>query len=169
MYLSNGQLSDCGIPWQDLITYRVGELDPIKLHEAVIGSGKLSPFAFRIMAANSVTCRLGGLCGGIFIDEKFEYMCKKRLGMRWSNLTHAGVKEMTKAEWEGYIKRSYTGKDLNKEYIVAIPAEAFKDSDMTDLSRKPVIIDGRFYFSSYCVPCCSRTSMTYASADQRLI
>lgn len=27
-------------PRQDLITYRVGDLDPIEIHEAVIGTGK---------------------------------------------------------------------------------------------------------------------------------
>jgi len=91
---------------------------------------------------------LGGLCGGIFIDEKFEAMCKKRLGLRWNNLSQAGIKAMTKGEWEDYIKPSFEGKSDRNEYIVQIPAEAFKEADMTDTSRSPVIKDGRFHFTT---------------------
>lgn len=89
----------------------------------------------------------GGLCGGIFVDEKFESICRRRLGLLWNNLSPTGVKSMTKNEWEDYIKRSYTGKDDDKEYIVDIPAEAFRGSQLTDMSRKPFIKDGRFHFS----------------------
>ncbi|KAG7294155.1 hypothetical protein NEMBOFW57_004223 [Staphylotrichum longicolle] len=128
-------ICDAGGGTVDLITYRVGDLNPIQLHEAVIGSG--------------------GLCGGIFIDEKFEAMCKKRLGTQWNSLSQAGIKEMTKADWEESIKRKYAGQDASKEYIVAIPAEAFKGAPLNNRSK--AIKDGRFYFS------CSDIKATFAT------
>ncbi|KAG5764662.1 hypothetical protein H9Q72_007267 [Fusarium xylarioides] len=51
---------DAGGGTVDLITYKIGLVNPILMDEAVEGSG--------------------GLCGGIFIDEAFEYMIKNRLG-----------------------------------------------------------------------------------------
>ena len=52
-----------------------------------------------------------------------------------------------KTEWEYAIKPSYTPGNADKEYTVAIPAEAFKGSDTTDMSRKPFIKDGRIHFA----------------------
>lgn len=72
-------------------------------------------------------------------------MCKKRLGTQWNSLSQAGIKEMTKADWEESIKRKYAGQDPSKEYIVAIPAEAFKGAPLNNRSK--AIKDGRFYFS----------------------
>ncbi|CAG9936358.1 unnamed protein product [Clonostachys rosea f. rosea IK726] len=122
-------ICDAGGGTVDLISYRVGGLEPIELHEAVLGSG--------------------GLCGGIFIDEAFESICKARLGRQWSNLSQTGVKELMKDQWEYGIKPQFTPEDKNKEYIVAIPAEAFKNgADQNDLERKPVIKNGRIHFTS---------------------
>ncbi|KAL4869441.1 hypothetical protein BDV12DRAFT_208549 [Aspergillus spectabilis] len=121
-------ICDAGGGTVDLISYKVGEKDPIELHDAVLGTG--------------------GLCGGIFIDEAFETICKNRLGRQWSNLSQAGIKEVMKGEWEYYIKPQYTPKDENKEWIVAIPAEAFKGPAINDESRRPFIKNGRIYFAS---------------------
>ncbi len=93
----------------------------------------------------------GSLCGGIFIDEQFEHLCKQRLGRNWNNLSQAGIKTMIKAEWEYAYKPSYTGRDVNREFPVGIPAEALKGSDMNDLKRKPHIKDGRIHFSKYVI------------------
>ncbi|KAL3474643.1 hypothetical protein BJX99DRAFT_231373 [Aspergillus californicus] len=121
-------ICDAGGGTVDLISYKVGEKDPIELHEAVLGTG--------------------GLCGGIFIDEAFETMCKNRLGRQWSNLSQAGIKDVMKGEWEYYIKPQYTPSDESKEWIVAIPAEAFKGPALNDQSRKPFIKNGRIHYAS---------------------
>lgn len=95
---------------------------------------------------------IGGLCGGIFIDEAFEGICKNALGRRWNKLSQTGIKEIMKNEWEYAIKPQYTiTNSKKKEYIVAIPAEAFVESDMNDESKKPIIKEGRIYFTRYAV------------------
>jgi hypothetical protein len=95
---------------------------------------------------------IGGLCGGVFIDEAFETMCKSRLGSLWTNLSQAGIKELMKQEWEYAVKPQFRLGDSAREYIVAVPAEAFKGqgaSALTDLSKRPFIKNGRIHFARY--------------------
>ncbi|MCJ1345236.1 hypothetical protein MMC31_003442 [Peltigera leucophlebia] len=120
-------ICDAGGGTVDLISYEVGNIDPIELHEAVMGTG--------------------GLCGGIFIDEAFESMCKSRLGRRWNKLSQNGIKEIMKDEWEYAIKPQFKlDNSMTKKYIVAVPAEAFEGSDLNDDSRNPIIKAGRIHF-----------------------
>ncbi|KAJ2992964.1 hypothetical protein NUW58_g1993 [Xylaria curta] len=121
-------ICDAGGGTVDLISYRIGDLDPIELHEAVVGTG--------------------GLCGGVFIDEQFERLCKQRLGRNWNNLSQAGIKSMMKNEWEYAYKASYTGRDSNREFPIGIPNEALGSSGLRDLKQKPYIKDGRIHFSN---------------------
>ncbi|OBT67118.1 hypothetical protein VE03_04430 [Pseudogymnoascus sp. 23342-1-I1] len=123
-------ICDAGGGTVDLITYRVGDVEPIQLHEAVVGTG--------------------GLCGGIFVDEAFELMCRERLGRQWSNLSQTGIRDIMKNEWEYAIKPQYKpSKEYNEnDLMVPIPAEAFKGSDLNDESRKPIIKNGRIHFES---------------------
>ncbi|KAI0857724.1 actin-like ATPase domain-containing protein [Xylaria cubensis] len=125
-------ICDAGGGTVDLISYEVGNLDPIQLHEATIGTG--------------------GVCGGIFIDEQFEKICRTRLGTRpWNKLSRAGINTIMKKEWEHGIKPQFSTRDPpSKEYPTLIPPEAFKgsSSDMNDASKKPVIKDGRIHFRS---------------------
>jgi hypothetical protein len=91
---------------------------------------------------------LGGLCGGIFIDEAFEYMIKNRLGRRWDRLSRAGIKELLKGEWELSIKPQFKPTNSSKEYLVSVPAEAFgKEKKLTDTTKEPYIKNGRIHFS----------------------
>ncbi|KAF2500102.1 actin-like ATPase domain-containing protein [Lophium mytilinum] len=121
-------ICDAGGGTVDLISYTIGGVNPIRLEEAVEGTG--------------------GLCGGIFIDEAFERMCKARLGRRWDHLSKAGIKEIMKGEWEHAIKPQFTPRNRKKEYIVRIPAEAFGKSSLDDTSRHPQIKNGRIHFTS---------------------
>ncbi|KAI2465123.1 hsp70 family chaperone [Annulohypoxylon bovei var. microspora] len=111
----------------DLASYMVNDMDLITLHEVVAGTG--------------------GLCGGRFIDEDFKGLCKARLGRQWGKLSQSGVKDIM-AEWEHAIKPLFKANDTRKEYIVNIPAEAFKGVSINDESRKPIIKNGRIYFAS---------------------
>ncbi|KAF7552713.1 hypothetical protein G7Z17_g4127 [Cylindrodendrum hubeiense] len=124
-------ICDAGGGTVDLISYKVESTDPITLQEAVVGSG--------------------GLCGGIFIDQEFQRICKARLGRHWSSLSQTGILEIMKDEWEHGIKRHFRPEDTSKEFVVKIPAEAFKNagaSSMNDSSKKPIIKDGRIHFTS---------------------
>ncbi|MDI1486536.1 MAG: hypothetical protein OHK93_005767 [Ramalina farinacea] len=120
-------ICDAGGGTVDLISYKVGDVDPIVLHEAVIGTG--------------------GLCGGIFIDEAFETMCKNRLGRKWNNLSQNGIRSIMKNEWEYGIKPQFKLDDTIRPYTVAIPAEAFEGSSLNDESTKPYIKSGRIHFA----------------------
>lgn len=93
-----------------------------------------------------IVSKTGGLCGGIFIDEAFESMCKTRLGRKWSLLSEAGKKEILKGEWEFAIKPQFQPGSSRKIYTVGIPAEALRGSSLNDTSREPVIEDGRIKF-----------------------
>lgn len=114
------------------------------MHEAVEGTGKyINPLLLFFL-----NC-IGGLCGGIFIDEAFEHACKSRLGRRWDHLSKAGIKEIIKGEWEHAIKPQFKPQSSKKEYIVSIPAEAFGKNSLDDMSREPFIKKGRIHFSRY--------------------
>lgn len=120
-------------------------MSPLELEEAVIGAGMLWLFIISGTIAN--IRYLGDLCGGIFVDEAFQNMCRKRLGTKWSQLSQAGIKELMRLQWENGIKPQFRPNDTSKEYIVAIPAEAFKNqNEMNDSSKKPIIKNGRIHF-----------------------
>ena len=74
-------------------------------------------------------------------------MCKDRLGHKWNKLSRTGISDIMKSEWEYAIKPQVSLENANKEYIVAIPAEALEGSDLNDRSRKPYIKSGRIHFA----------------------
>ncbi|KAK8078892.1 hypothetical protein PG994_002699 [Apiospora phragmitis] len=117
---------DAGGGTVDLITYKIGSAKPLQLAEAVEGSG--------------------GLCGGTFVDESFERLCKSRLGRKWDRLSKASINEVMKGEWERGIKPQFKPQGGSKKYTVSIPAEAFAGSSSTDTSKEPIIRDGRIHF-----------------------
>ncbi|KAI0857722.1 hypothetical protein F4860DRAFT_339391 [Xylaria cubensis] len=119
-------ICDAGGGTVDLISYKIEATDPIALAEAVEGTG--------------------GLCGGVFIDQRFERMCKLRLGRKWDCLSRASIKKIMKGEWEQGIKPQYAPGNKNKEYVVQIPPEAFTSSSLDDLSREPKIKNGHIHF-----------------------
>jgi hypothetical protein len=91
----------------------------------------------------------GGLCGGIFIDQAFEILCKNRLGSKWKLLSKTGIREIMRNEWEYGIKPQFHPVKVRKEYIVSLPAEAFRDlgpSALNDTSKEPHIKSGRIHF-----------------------
>ncbi|KAM0263306.1 hypothetical protein ACHAPA_008797 [Fusarium lateritium] len=118
---------DAGGGTVDLISYKIGSVNPIQMEEAVEGTG--------------------GLCGGIFIDEDFEIIIKNRLGRRWDKLSKVGSKELLKGEWELSIKPQFKPTSSSKEYLVSIPAEAFQGKGLTDTTKEPHIKNGRIHFN----------------------
>ncbi|KAK8014234.1 hypothetical protein PG990_007530 [Apiospora arundinis] len=123
-------ICDAGGGTADLISYEVTSTKPIALQEAVEGT---------------VT---GGLCGGIFIDHTFERMCKGRLGSKWDRLSKAGIKEIMNT-WEHGIKPQFKSSTTRKEYIIPLPAEAFRgksSGSLDDKTREPYIKNGRIHY-----------------------
>ena len=75
-------------------------------------------------------------------------MVESRLGRRWSKLTRNGIKEIMKNEWEYAVKPQFKlENDDTKNYIVAVPAEAFEGSSLNDDSKRPFIKGGRIHFA----------------------
>ncbi|KAJ5782153.1 hypothetical protein N7457_003927 [Penicillium paradoxum] len=122
-------ICDAGGGTVDLISYKISEINPITLDEAVEGTG--------------------GLCGGIFIDNGFERIVKARLGRRWEQISQNGIKEILRGEWERGIKRAYKPQNAEKEYAISIPAEAFAQTGLDDTSREPHIKKGRIHFKGF--------------------
>ncbi|KAI0112712.1 actin-like ATPase domain-containing protein [Hypoxylon sp. NC0597] len=121
-------ICDAGGGTVDLISYKIERIKPLLLREAAEG--------------------IGGLCGGIFIDEAFERICKNRLGRGWDRLSKVGIRDIMKGEWEHAIKPQFKVSNNKKEYIVSIPAEAFSSKDsQTDTTRQPIIKNGRIHFT----------------------
>jgi hypothetical protein len=55
-----------------------------------------------------------------------------------------------KGEWEKAIKPQFRNPQNNsKEYIVGIPAEAFKKAKLDDTTKEPLIKDGRIHFKRF--------------------
>ncbi|KAH8203365.1 hypothetical protein TruAng_002460 [Truncatella angustata] len=122
-------ICDAGGGTVDLISYEVKDTKPIILQEAVVGTG--------------------GLCGGIFIDQTFEHMCSGRLGSKWKRLSKEGIRDVMRTEWEYGIKPQFKSPKSAKQYIVSLPAEAFRGqgtASFDDTKRKPHIKNGRIYF-----------------------
>jgi hypothetical protein len=94
---------DVGGGTADIISYKIGQTDPLHLREAVEGKGKL--------------------CGAIFVDERFQAMIQDRLSSKWKKLTPASIKNLMHNDWECGIKRSFDG-DASKIWTVQLPPEA---------------------------------------------
>ncbi|KAI1757988.1 hypothetical protein F4782DRAFT_475954 [Xylaria castorea] len=120
-------ICDAGGGTVDLITYKVESIKPTVLQEAVEGTG--------------------GLCGGVFIDQTFEHICKGRLGTKWSRLSKRGVAQIMKDEWEYGIKPQFNPGRAGREHIVSLPSELISGrQDMNDMKHKPYIKNGRIHF-----------------------
>lgn len=84
------------------------------------------------------------------MDEVFENICKDRLSRKWNALSPTGVQTIMRDEWELGIKPQFKMQNIQgKEFIVRVPAEAFRGGDTNDVSRRPYIKNGRIHFSRY--------------------
>jgi hypothetical protein len=95
-----------------------------------------------------INSSLGGLCGGVFIDEAFEEICKSRLGRHWEHFSKASIRDFMKGEWEYAIKPKFSPDYAQEEYIVALPAQAIENRRLDDTTRQPFIKNGRIHFKA---------------------
>ncbi|KAF5654811.1 hsp70 family chaperone [Fusarium sp. NRRL 25303] len=120
---------DAGGGTVDLITYEIESIDPIRMREAVLGQGEL--------------------CGGVFIDEAFERICRERLGPTWKVLSRGGKNEIMKECWEYSIKPQFKTGNPDKVYTVTLPIEMFSNKPkqrFDDTSKEPFIKRGKIQF-----------------------
>lgn len=103
-----------------MISYKIDQVDPISMKEAVEGKGKLLPFKVNIF---SRLTSLGALCGGIFIDQAFIELCKARLGSSWSFLNKSSLRYIVRDDWECGIKPQFRMSGLEKDFTVRFPSE----------------------------------------------
>ena len=78
-------------------------------------------------------------------------MCKGRLGSKWDRLSKAGIKEIMNT-WEHGIKPQFKSPTTRKEYIIPLPAEAFRgksSGSLDDKTREPYIKNGRIHYQGY--------------------
>ncbi|KAI6613465.1 hypothetical protein MCOR14_011598 [Pyricularia oryzae] len=94
---------DAGGGTVDMISYKIDQIDPISMKEAVEGKG--------------------ALCGGIFIDQAFIELCKARLGSSWSSLSKSSLRYIIRDDWECGIKPQFRMSGLEKDFTVRFPSE----------------------------------------------
>ncbi|KAK0654970.1 hypothetical protein B0T16DRAFT_383955 [Cercophora newfieldiana] len=125
---------DAGGGTVDLITYMVESAKPIRIVEAVEGTG--------------------GLCGRIFIDQAFEQICKKRLDPWWDGLSWAVKAKWIQEEWKDSIKHQFKPGYGDMEYSIVLPTEIpdhgnkrkGRKPHSDDCIREPYIKGGRIHF-----------------------
>ncbi|KAI6398031.1 hypothetical protein MCOR07_008314 [Pyricularia oryzae] len=100
---------DAGGGTVDLISYKVEQVNPISMKEAVEGKG--------------------ALCGGIFIDEAFENLCYKQFGLEWVELSKTAARHIIRDDWEFGIKPQFRKNCASKAFTVRVPSEiSFKSA-----------------------------------------
>lgn len=65
---------------RDLISYTIAELNPLRLDECVSSSGLLSTIVRSSDVQLTLTRVRGGLCGSVYLDERFEKYIRRVLG-----------------------------------------------------------------------------------------
>nr|XP_036582566.1 uncharacterized protein CTRU02_07610 [Colletotrichum truncatum]KAF6791270.1 hypothetical protein CTRU02_07610 [Colletotrichum truncatum] len=93
---------DAGGGTVDLITYEIVSKEPFIVREAVQGDG--------------------GLCGGVFLDEAFVKLMKKKVTPEaWNNISELEVRKALNNEWENNIKTAFHGQD--EDFYFSLPTE----------------------------------------------
>ena len=103
---------------QDLISYKITGLDPLRMEECAVGDG--------------------GLCGSVFLDAAFEKHIKIKVGER----TYMKIKEVKRKrmlrDFEQGVKKGYDGG--KKEYtveLVGVEEDLSKDIHDDMIKLKP--------------------------------
>ncbi|KAH8164516.1 hypothetical protein CIB48_g3748 [Xylaria polymorpha] len=94
---------DAGGGTVDVISYKINELQPLRVSECVEGQG--------------------ALCGGTFLDKEFQAILKHAVGdVAWSKMNGSDIRRMMNNEWEHGIKESFNGEP--DSYTVELPSRA---------------------------------------------
>ncbi|TGZ83007.1 hypothetical protein EX30DRAFT_370046 [Ascodesmis nigricans] len=78
---------DLGGATADLISYRITKLGPLRLEEVAVGTG--------------------ALCGGVYLDRRFEDWVKGKVGQKYWDKMGAHARHCLKSYWESCVKREF--------------------------------------------------------------
>lgn len=96
---------------QDLISYEVQQLNPLKIKECAIGDGNTSCPNTTGGGANLCPLLTGGLCGSVFLDVSFQKYIETIVGeAQYYSIKETNRKKMMK-EFEYGIKRTFSEKN----------------------------------------------------------
>ncbi|KAH7218836.1 hypothetical protein DER44DRAFT_835744 [Fusarium oxysporum] len=111
-------ICDAGGGTVDLISYQIESISPFVVKECVKGDG--------------------GLCGGVFLDEQFLKLIKRKLAPgSWDNVTSAEEKKFLNECWEHGIKPQFSNQ--NRDWIVDLPDSCDVASSGRKLKRRKTL------------------------------
>ncbi|KAK2053962.1 actin-like ATPase domain-containing protein [Colletotrichum caudatum] len=111
---------DAGGGTVDLISYEVLSLKPMVVREAIKGDGEL--------------------CGGVFLDEAFVNMVKKRVTPQaWDKVPKNEAANILNGDWEHGIKQQFDGQE--RDWHIKLPPECqSKGTPQRGMKRKRNLI-----------------------------
>ncbi|KAF5235489.1 hypothetical protein FANTH_11713 [Fusarium anthophilum] len=122
-------ICDAGGGTVDLIGYQIESISPFVVKECVEGDG--------------------ALCGGVFLDERFLLLIKRKLEPRsWENVTSAEEKKFLNECWEHGIKPQFSNQ--NRTWLVDLPDSCGVASSSRKLKRRKTLeLSSRDILSAY--------------------
>ena len=123
--------------YQDLISYEIEKLNPLKIKECAIGSGQYIP-AWRAVKANSDLVHLkGGLCGSVFLDVAFAKYIETVIGEKQYNSIKESYRNKMMKEFEFGIKRAFNGHD---DQTYSVDLKGVKDDPKNGIVDETITI-----------------------------
>jgi hypothetical protein len=82
--------------------------------------------------------RLGDLCGGVFLDEEFLKLVKKKTPtLSWASLSRLEEKKFLNDEWEHSIKPQF--ENQMRTWPVYLPDSCNSNSSTSGLKRREIL------------------------------
>ncbi|KAF5982892.1 Hsp70 chaperone protein [Fusarium bulbicola] len=111
-------ICDAGGGTVDLISYQIESISPFVVKECVKGDG--------------------GLCGGVFLDEKFLKLVKRKLTPgSWLSVSSVEEKKFLNEWWEHGIKPQFSNQ--NRDWVVDLPDSCDATSSSGKLKRRKTL------------------------------
>ena len=106
---------------QDVISYRIESISPLRVGECVKGNGKCFERQCRIVLSKADP-QTGGLCGGIFLDEEFLKVLKSKLDKRSTAvLEELRGSAFLNDAWEHSAKTQF--KNQERTWVMGVPSK----------------------------------------------
>ncbi|KAJ5949847.1 hypothetical protein N7454_001431 [Penicillium verhagenii] len=117
---------DAGGGTVDLITYKITQLNPLRMEEVVEGTGN----GLSQTSRDGTLTLAGDTCGSVILDGLFEEFLKQTIGENEYNALDKSAKRIAMQKWQNDIKPLYCGPvdDDGFDYVGdAIPIPGIKD------------------------------------------
>ncbi|KAJ5347015.1 actin-like ATPase domain-containing protein [Penicillium brevicompactum] len=118
---------DAGGGTVDLISYKVKEVDPLSLEEATQGTGEI--IDDRVPQLNHLfLISKGAVCGSLLLDERFERVLMKKVGLQNYQSLPIKSKEAALSFWRDMVKPTFGEESdcdfLDVDHFVPLPGAA---------------------------------------------